>query len=317
VEPRGEDLIRCYNANYAFPPGYVITEGMILEHWDLEKRLREELLESTVENRWEVFEKCYSELYGELDWLGRLMHDGTSDSPSILYGNWIDVIGSPPVKIYEVGSGKGELALYLAKCGFECRATEITHERGQKWVSPHPNLSWGVSDGVHLDQFEPANSYDVVISKQVVEHLHPDDLLDHFKGVFSILTCGGRYVLSTPHAAVGPSDISRVFRRDTPMGMHLKEYEYGEIARLLRQAGFEQVYSVLRLPMRARRLLHGRVRARASGLYMAYLCMVEGLIGVVPGRGLRRKVAAASKLILFASDVMVVATRAQTSASPS
>lgn len=40
---------------------------------------------------------------------------------------------------------------------------------------------------------------------QVVEHLHPDDLASHFKGVAAILKTKGRYIFATPHSSVGPA----------------------------------------------------------------------------------------------------------------
>jgi len=310
MEPRGQELIKRYKANYGIPVDSVITEEMILKHWELEKHLRKELLESTPDNRWEVFERCYSKLYGELGWLTQLSHTERNEPPSVVYGNWIDVIGPPPMQVYEVGSGKAELIRYLASCGFECKTAEITPERGEKWVSPHPNLSWGVSDGVHLDRFEPTDFYDVVISINVIEHLHPDDLFDHSRGVFSVLSSGGRYIFATPHVSAGPSDISRVFRRDTPMGMHLKEYTYCEIARLLKQAGFKHIHSILRSPMKVRRLFGGHMKAKVSSSHMAYLCVVEKLIRALPTQELRRKASRASKLILFAPNIMVVAKKA-------
>lgn len=309
-EPRGQELVTRYTANYAIASDRMVTEEMILQHWELEKRLRKQLLDSSPTDRWQTFDRCYSQLFGELDWLNRLVHSDVTDLPSILYRNWIDIIGDPPARIYEIGSGKGELAHYLARRGFLVKATEITRERGQKWGSSHPNLSWGVSDGIHLDRFEAKASYDVVISNQVVEHLHPDDLPYHFLGVFSILCKGGRYILSTPHAAAGPSDISRVFKRDTPMGTHLKEYTYREIVISLRQAGFRRVHAVLRPPMRVRRMCQGHLKAKASGSYMAYLRMIERLIGALPRQRVRRQAARASKLILFAGNIMAVATKA-------
>ena len=92
----------------------------------------------------------------------------------------------------------------------------------------HP-LRWTVSDGVHLERFEAPESYDAVISDQVIEHLHPDDLVAHFAGVHAILKPGGRYALATPHAFEGPFDVSRVFGSERPQGMHLKEYTYREL----------------------------------------------------------------------------------------
>lgn len=163
IEPRGQELINRYKKNYKMPTDADITEEMILKHWELEKRLTKELLESNPENRWEVFERCYSTLYSELWWLNQFIDAGSTLPPSKRYKNWVELIGQPPKKIYEIGSGKGEMITYLASCGFKCRATEITREHGKKYVPEYSNLSWSISDGVHLERFETSNSYDVVI----------------------------------------------------------------------------------------------------------------------------------------------------------
>jgi hypothetical protein len=71
-EPMGQELIDRYKKNYNIPTDAEITEEMILAHWELEKRLTKELLASNPENR-EVFERCYSTLYGELWWLNKFI----------------------------------------------------------------------------------------------------------------------------------------------------------------------------------------------------------------------------------------------------
>ena len=308
-EPRGQELIDRYKKNYNIPVDANITEDMILAHWELEKRLTKELLACNPENRWEVFERCYSTLYGELWWLNQFIDTGSTISPSQRYKDWVYLIGPPPKKIYEVGSGKGEIITYLASCGFECRATEITRERGKKYVSEHSNLSWGISDGVHLERFEAPNSYDVVISDQVIEHLHPDDLYEHFKGVLSILSSGGRYIFATPHRYVGPSDVSRVFKCDKPMGMHLKEYTYQELKELLEQAGFKDIYAVLRIPAKITNLFGIYIKPKASRTYLTYLCAVEKLIQLLPRQTFRRTAAILSMFILFSPSIFIIAQK--------
>lgn len=303
-EPRGQELTDRYKKNYSIPIDAEVTEEMILAHWGLEKRLAQELLESNPEDRWEIFERCYSTLYGELEWLNCLIGTDITLPISQRYRDIARLIGQPPKRIYEVGSGKGEMIAYLANCGFECKATEVTRERGQKFVSHQQNLSWGISDGVHLDKFEPQNSYDVVLSNQLIEHLHPDDVLEHFKGVLSILSKGGRYIFVTPHKYVGPSDISRVFNCDKPMGMHLKEYTYAELKELLTRAGFKNILAALRIPPKIidftgrvvkprtiSHLLGWVVEPRSSRTYLAFLLVVEKLISLLSHHGFRRKVA--------------------------
>lgn len=299
-------LIRRYKANYSLPEDAEITEEMILAHWNMEKRITRELLDSTPENRWDVFERCYTELFMELEWLNRIIHSDIAASPASAYGYWKQTIGNPPQSIYEVGSGKGELIRYLADCGFECRGTEITRERGEKWTTTHPNLTWSVCDGVHLDKFEAPHSYDTVISSQVIEHLHPDDLIDHLRGVRAILKSGGRYIFTTPHISIGPCDISKVFLCEKAIGTHLKEYTYGEMARLMKQAGFVRSYAVLRLPHKISTRLAGRIRPRPSAAYLAYVCIVEKLLGAIPKQPLRFRAARAAKLILFEPTIMMV-----------
>jgi len=304
MEPKGQDLVRRYRRNYRISADCAVTEEMVLKHWQLEKSLRRELLESHPDNRWAVFENCYSRLYNELDWLNHSVGSVGGPAPAERYSNWIDAIGSPPKKIYEVGSGKGELISFLAGRGFECRATEITQERGERWSGTLPNLTWSITDGIHLDEFEPTNSYDVVISNQVIEHLHPHDLTDHFKGVFSILASGGRYIFSTPHASVGPSDISSVFRADWPSGMHLREYTYKEIVDFMTQTGFKQIQAVF--PNKVCRLLGRSKKSKTSDYYLNYLCGVEKFINVFPSQSIKRKVSIALKLALFSPDIVLV-----------
>jgi SAM-dependent methyltransferase len=310
-EPRGQELVDRYKKSSHIPIDADVTEDMILAHWELEKRLTKELLESTSRNRWEVFERCYTTLYGELDWLNRLPDTAITIPPSQLYRNWVSLIGQPPKRIYEIGSGSGKMIAYLASLGFECKATEITRERGQKHVSEHPNLSWAISDGVHLGRFETPNSQDVVISNQVIEHLHPNDLCDHFKGCWSILSNGGIYIFATPHRHGGPNDVSRVFKCDEAKGMHLKEYTYAELKQLLTEAGFKHIYAVWRIPSSIAilnwisNMLGPIATPRMSRTYLSYLLIIERLISLLPRQAFRRKATWLARCILFFSIFLI------------
>jgi len=308
-EPRGQELIERYREVYGVLQGSEITVEMVLRHWELEKLLTRELLDSAEEHRWEIFERCYSKLYGELDWLNR-MDDGRDSIPAdVRYAEWPQLIGPPPRTVYEIGSGKGRLIRFLVECGYECKATEVTRERGEKWVEEHPNLIWGNSDGVHLGRFEPAGSWDVVISDQVIEHLHPDDLVDHFLGTFEILKPGGRYVFSTPHRSIGPSDVSAVFNCDTSHGMHLKEYTYSEIVEALSSAGYGRITSPVRLLWKIQGKLGWHSRIRCSQLYLCYLRLMERQIERIPRQLWRRKAAKILRILLFSPAIWIVAEK--------
>ncbi|BAY20651.1 putative methyltransferase [Calothrix sp. NIES-2100] len=313
MEPRGTELITIYKHNYRIPSAAEVTEDMILNHWELEKNLTKDLLESTPENRWEVFEKAYTTLYSSLDWLNSFSVDSTP--PLNKYETWLGILGSPPKKIYEVGSGKGEMIAYFAKCGFECKATEITKERGSKHITDSSsNLSWGNSDGVHLDQFEPTAFYDFVVSNQVVEHFHPNDLITHFQSVYQILNQQGSYIFTTPHCHTGPHDLSLVFGYDDPQCMHLKEYTYHELQQSLKVAGFKRIYSAV--PAKLKKLLStlglgNEKQIKTIGIFYFHLMlMVENLLFVIPSKKQRRAFSKfLRKIYLFADNIFLVAQK--------
>ena len=305
----GPELVRRYKANYGIPDRAPITEDMVRHHWSLERRLTAELLASDAAHRWRVFERCYSTLYSELPWLNELSEQGSSESAADDAGVWSRLIGPPPKRVYEIGSGNGRLAAALADRGYQCTATEITRERGQRWTIAGQSLRWSVSDGVHLYNFERLASYDAVISDQVIEHLHPDDLVEHFIGAHAILKAGGRYAFATPHAFEGPSDVSRVFGSDRAEGMHLKEYTYRELQGAVYAAGFERIEAVFRLPRAVRARFSRSVHPAASRAYFLYLRVIESAIARLP-RHKRRHAARALRLALWPSGITVVATKA-------
>ncbi len=306
MEPRGQELIARYKANYSIPAEAPVTEQMILAHWELEKQLTHELLSSTPQNRWETFERCYTRLYSDLEWLNRIVGESRPAAAGHKHDKWCNAIGAPPLALYEIGSGKGELITYLAQQGFRCKATEVTRERGEKHLKASvPNLLWGVSDGVHLERFESAASYDLVISDQVLEHFHPDDIAAHLRGVHQILKPGGRYIFSTPHRFSGPHDVSRVFKCDKPCGMHLKEYTYREFVAALRQAGFKRAYYAF-IPAR-----NEAGKRFWGGLYLRVLLTVEALLAFIPTHKARRLCAKLlRKLGLFSNGISLTAEKA-------
>ena len=308
MEPRGQKLIARYKANYSIPVEAPVTEQMILAHWELEKQLTDDLLSSTPQNRWETFERSYTRLYSDLEWLNRFAGQSRpADVAHHRHMKWCAAIGSPPpLALYEIGSGKGELMTFLSLRGYLCKATEITRERGEKHSGTGmPNLSWGVSDGVHLERFESAARYDVVVSDQVLEHLHPDDIEAHLRGVHQILKPGGRYIFSTPHRFSGPHDVSRVFKCDKPLGMHLKEYTYHDFLTALREVGFKRAYYAF-IPVR-----NAMGKRFFGALYLRTLVTVEDLLSFVPTHKLRRLSAKLiRKLGLFSDNISLVAERA-------
>ena len=103
------------------------------------------------------------------------------------------------------------------------------------------------TDGVHISL--PDQSVDIVVSNQLMEHLHPDDAVDQLQEIARILRVGGHYICITPNRLHGPHDSSARFN-DLPCpivdgtyvanGFHLKEYTNAELCALFRAAGFRK-----------------------------------------------------------------------------
>jgi SAM-dependent methyltransferase len=257
--PADAKLLAAYLACYGLDDGAVGIDE-VRRHLDLERRLTEQLLATTADQRWSVFEQCYSTIYAELPWL-------VDVGSTIDDDRWARLIGPPPKRIYEVGSGHGELARALARRGYDVTATDISRARGGDRAAA-PRLAWGVTDGVHLAQFAAPASVDAVITSQVIEHLHPDDVREHFRGAFALLRPGGRYVFATPHALTGPHDVSQVVGADHPFGMHLREYDVATLVEMARTAGFGRIRSVATLPRLPR-------WTRTSSVHLRYLLAIE------------------------------------------
>ena len=273
---------RCvarYRANYRLGPEQPLTEDMVRQHWLLERALTRALLDSSPADRAAVAERAYTALYRQCPWLTRSAGPESTGALAREYGHFARLLRNRRT-VYEVGSGQGRLIRFLAGRGHVCVATEITSERGRR-LAGEDGVAWHTTDGVHLGDYEPAGHYDAVISTQVVEHLHPEDIGTHCANVRAILATGGIYVFDTPHRLFGPSDLSRIFGLDAPVCMHLKEYTYAELARELYAAGFSRVEAVFMPPRRAR----GLIRAvSASQSYLDLAIRLEAVAGRLAGR---------------------------------
>jgi 2-polyprenyl-3-methyl-5-hydroxy-6-metoxy-1,4-benzoquinol methylase len=233
-----QDVVMRYRKTYGLSDA--IDAGHVEQHLELETALTKKLWESTPENRWQVFDDCYTTLYKGLPWLNSQGAEGRwrNDGP------WPRLLKKRST-VFEIGSGAGELIRRLASLGHRCVATEITIERGEKHVKDINGLEWRSTDGVHLTRFEKPGTYDVVISSQVVEHLHPDDVSTHFENVRIVLKDGGEYIFDTPHSGTGPHDLSKVFQLDRPAFCHLREYDFRSLGRIAKVAGFRKVRAIL------------------------------------------------------------------------
>jgi SAM-dependent methyltransferase len=295
----GESEVKRYRSIYKV--GRDINVEHVVQHERLESSLTARLLESSAETRWEVFEAAYSTLYRELPWLN--VKDD-SQGLSARVKSWSFLIPSG-ARIYEVGSGKGELLNFLASNGCFCVATEITRERGATHLDVGGGVVWRNCDGVNLGRFEGADQYDFVVSTQVIEHLHPDDVEKHLREARAILRPGGQYIFDTPHASGGPHDLSKVFNLPKARYMHLHEYTWIEVADLLRKAGYSQISAVFALPR-----LCGKGFIWRSEFYLRYMMLWDWVDGWLSWSPFVRKIfRRALRVLLVPTNIWVAASK--------
>ena len=208
-------------------------------HYELEKSLARRILESRKAERSGVYLQAYNTLFREIHWHPSLRL--SEEERDRLVGEKLRLFG-PMVgsghDVLEIGCGRGDLIGRLAGRNRRCVGVDVSEVALASRRASAENLELRVMEACHLDF--PAASFHVVLSSQVVEHLHPEDLPEHLNEVLRVLRPGGRYVFDTPNRLVGPHDVSKYFD-PVATGFHLKEWSYHDILPLLERTGFRGI----------------------------------------------------------------------------
>jgi SAM-dependent methyltransferase len=121
------------------------------------------------------------------------------------------------------------------------------------------NVEIKLASAFELVEYFTKDEFNVCLSIDVFEHLHPDDAKDHLQQVFQVLKPGGKYIIVTPNRLTGPHDITRdVFPEEREArGFHLNETTYSEIINIMRAIGFNKFrcFFPLKLPKKNIKLI--------------------------------------------------------------
>jgi SAM-dependent methyltransferase len=234
--------------NFQTDPRYrSLDPALVRRLYEVEKSLRARLLSAPAAQRATVFLRAYDELFERCPWhpaLGEAAQSNTSRQQR----NLVEALKpflprSRDARVLEIGCGMGELLTGLSEVGYDCTGLDVSRTRIERLQRrQRPRLRFQQAEGTRLP-FDGA-SFDLVISIQLFEHLHPDDAETHLRETCRVLKPGGRYLLETPNKWAGPGDVSRFFS-DQPEGFHLREYSIAELSGLMSLAGYAQV-SVVR-----------------------------------------------------------------------
>jgi SAM-dependent methyltransferase len=268
------------------------TPEQLRRHYEVEHELAERLKQATREQRAGIYRTMYDELFARVPDHPRRVRRDTPEQKTAAVKRQMRLLRpvlTPGTVLVEFAPGDCGLAFAACKTAGKVYGIDISDQTGNAASRP-ANFELVVYDGYHLSL--PDGLADVVFSYQMLEHIHPEDVVLHLETVLRLLRPGGVYVFSTPHRFSGPHDVSRHFT-DTPTGFHLKEWTYRDMGQALRAAGFAGWHTFRAGRPRPSRLI--------TGLTLA----LESCLGILPHR-LRRRLSAR----LFES-VIVVARKAE------
>ncbi len=218
------------------------------EHYEIERRLAQRLLDAPSGERDALYAQVYDELFSSIPHHPQLFRRASRERAAQVDRelHFLAPLVARDISFLEIGAGDLALSQRLTAMADEVHAVDVASEIATDERATR-NLHIYLTDGRTLPLAD--SSIDLAYSNQLIEHLHAEDAMQHLREVFRVLAPGGRYLCVTPNALTGPWDISRMFSI-VPTGLHLREYSNRELIALLSEAGFADVRAVA--PGRAR-----------------------------------------------------------------
>jgi SAM-dependent methyltransferase len=247
-------------------------------HFEVERDLATQLQQAPKHVRSRLYAEVYDRLYRfvpDHPQLTRKQNSAMKTKSVSVQMALLQRFLTPETVFLELGPGDCSLSFAVAEKVRRVVAVDVSAEITAADVYP-VNFQLILSDGCNSGL--PSNSITVAYSNQLMEHLHPEDVIDQLRDIFRVLAPDGLYVCITPNRLSGPHDISRHFS-ETAVGLHLKEYTAAEVTSLFRATGFSEVYALV------------GARGRYLTFPVSVMCVFESLIGMLP-RAVLRKVTA-------------------------
>jgi 2-polyprenyl-3-methyl-5-hydroxy-6-metoxy-1,4-benzoquinol methylase len=199
---------------------------------ELEEIIAHSILASSGEKRENAYREGYEDLHNFLLSIssGKYLYQKNLQR-AVWKQTFIRRIIGRNQRVLEVGCGEGLLSIALAKSRNRTIGTDVSNLC--ILISNINKMKFATTDVVFLEMSATklrfsSNVFDWVISKDLIEHLHPDDAKRHLREANRVLRSEGRYLLITPNA-----------RNDIRAGStHLKEYTFEDLEALFSEAGF-------------------------------------------------------------------------------
>ena len=241
----------------------------IAEHYRTEARMRRRILTAAPAERSGLYARAYEAIIGRAETSPPEAQEAEAIRRRRQVAGQVKALShylKASSRVLEIGPGDGLLSMAL--CQRVAAVTAVDVRDGLSHVPDLPaNLELVVSD-VRAAPVEP-RAYDLAITDQLLEHLHPEDVEGLLAGAWTALRPGGLLIVLTPNRLLGPHDISRFYDHDEPRGLHLHEFSFAELRTVLQLAGFVRVRPMMgggRYWIRSSAALVGGVEATLEAL---------------------------------------------------
>jgi SAM-dependent methyltransferase len=218
----------------------VLTAEELRQHYEVEKELANRLRNSGRGERVAMYSEVYDELFRRVPNHPQLTRQNTANHEAKVQGHvrLLRPFLTPDTTFLEVGAGDCALPILVAPMIRKAYGLEVSEEL-TRGIPNSEKFQVLLSNGCEVPL--PDNTIDVAYSFQVIEHIHPDDVVEQLKDLYRVLKPGGLYYCITPNRLYGPNDISRAYDREAT-GLHLKEYSITDLLKLFRKIGFRRVW---------------------------------------------------------------------------
>lgn len=214
-------------------------------HYFVEKKIAMRIKNSSRDERKILYKTMYQELFAEVPDHPRLTQAYSEKLTSFYNSTKFAIIErfiNTNSIVLEFAPGDCSFAYALCKRVKRVIGVDISDQRFAFKNNVPSNFKFLLYDGFDLSSVED-ESVNIVFSDQLVEHLHAEDVVSHFELASRILKPSGCYVFRTPHAYLGPHDISKYFSQVSE-GFHIKEWTYSEMRNVVLSSGFSRIYYV-------------------------------------------------------------------------
>jgi SAM-dependent methyltransferase len=238
-------------------------------HYHVERELADRVRQAAPADRRRMYGQVYDELFARVPDHPQLARKWSAEEQSARLEPQLKLLArflDSSSRFLEIGAGDCSLSTRIAPRVSKCYALDVSPAIVSN-AQLEPNMEVLLSDGCDIPLSE--GSVTVAYSYQVIEHMHPDDAVEHLRNVYKVLAPDGVYICVTPNRLNGPHDVSQYFDPKA-MGFHMKEYTVMELRGLFKKAGFRTTTPYV------------GVRNRYYAISTILLGVLEGALSALP-----------------------------------